>query len=356
MLRLTTYVAKTVLSATLIVCLSLMAIFFIITFLAQTATIGTGNYTALQAFLYVLLQIPSNLYLIMPMSALLGCLMGLGVLANNSELIVMRSIGYSIFQVGKGVILAGAILSIISLIIGGYIAPKSTSLAEFNKAFATDGKQAVLSNQSQQLWLKEGNNFIQLHKNRHTGHITDITKYTITNGNLSNISHAKQALYINSKWKMLNINNLKINKSNITKTTNKTQEWDSLLPPNLIQVISSNPQYLTIFSLIQYVYYSNNKTQNTQSIKLTIWNLLLQPLMIIILMLMAVPFCFGPMRSTAMGLKLVIGLGLGFIFYILDQFFTTITLVYNLPPFIGAITPCLIFLMILIFLFIKMRE
>ena len=352
MLKLTHYIAKTILSSTLIICISLISIFFIVTFLTQTNDIGSGKYGAFDALIYVLLQVPSNIYLIMPMSALLGCLMGLGILAGHSELIVMRSIGCSTFQIGKGVLLASVIISIFSLIIGGYIAPKASRIADLNKALLKDGNQSVLSDGSEQLWLKEGNNFIQFDKSPKTGEVNNISIFTIKNGNLFSISSAKNSAYKNSQWKLYNVKNIIIKKSNIQSTLHKEQIWNSLLPPQLVKVIGSDPKYLTLFSLIQYSIY----TENSENINLQIWNIILQPIMIAILMMMAVPFSFGSMRSSTLAIKLVIGLGLGFIFYIVDQFFGPVTIVYNLPAFLGAFIPCLIFFFILILLFIKMRE
>ena len=48
-----------------------------------------GGYGLLQALEYVLLTTPRRLYEMLPMAALIGCLIGLGTLASNSELTIM---------------------------------------------------------------------------------------------------------------------------------------------------------------------------------------------------------------------------------------------------------------------------
>jgi lipopolysaccharide export system permease protein len=73
-------------------------------------------------------------------------------------------------------------------------------------------------------------------------------------------------------------------------------------------------------------------------------------------MLIAVPFSLGSMRSSALGYKFIIGMLFGFSFYIINQTFGPFSLVYNLSAFWGAAIPSIIFVVILGFLFWKMRE
>ncbi len=56
-------------------------------------------------------------------------------------------------------------------------------------------------------------------------------------------------------------------------------------------------------------------------------------------MLMALSFIFGPLRSVPMGVRVVTGISFGFVFYVLDQIFGPLTLVYGIPPIIGALLP-----------------
>ena len=44
-----------------------------------------GSYDFIEAILYVLLKVPSTIYEYLPLSSLVGCLIGLGVLASSSE-------------------------------------------------------------------------------------------------------------------------------------------------------------------------------------------------------------------------------------------------------------------------------
>jgi lipopolysaccharide export system permease protein len=354
--KLTIYVAKTVLVTTIIVAVALMSIFIIITFLTQAGDIGEGNYSTLDAFLYVIYQVPGNLYFILPMSALIGCLMGLGLLANNSELIVMRAAGYSIFQISRGVLLAGAIIAIFAFILGAYIAPLTSKQAEFNRTVATDDSSTIIANTSEELWLKDRNDFIHVNKSMLTGDLSNIVRYNFKDGQLTNTTTAKTADYKDSQWQMEDVTSTTLSKTKITNQHTSAAIWDSLVPPKLLKVIGVNTRYLTIGSLIEYIQYNKSNHQDTQRTELSLWQIIFQPLTVIVLMMVAVPFIFGPMRSSAMGFKFILGLMLGFVFFIINQFFGPLTLVYNLPPFLGAALPFMLFVIALVLLFWRMRE
>ena len=64
-------------------------------FIGQQDDIGVGNYSALDAIVFVLLNLPEQAWALLPVSALIGSLMGLGSLARGSEITVIRATGVS---------------------------------------------------------------------------------------------------------------------------------------------------------------------------------------------------------------------------------------------------------------------
>ena len=356
MKRLTLYVASTVLYTSFIMILALTAIFFLFTYMAQAGDIGKGKFTALAAFLYVLYEVPANMYLIMPVCALLGGLMGLGLLANNSELIVMRASGQSITQISKGVLLAAFGLALLTFLTGAYIAPYFQKKAIVNKTLATGGNEALVLYARQTLWIREGNAFIHVGKNNLDGKLNNITKYVIDNNQLTLIDHADNALFTNQQWQVNNISSTQVSKDSSIVSHDKQQYWNNLLPPFLLKIITSNTVYLNLSELINYIKFNKEGQQSVNRIWLKFWQTCFQPISLIILMLIAVPFSLGLMRSSALGYKFIIGMLFGFSFYIVNQTLGPFSLVYNLSGFWGAAIPSIIFLIILSFLFWKIRE
>ena len=72
------------------------------------------------------------------------------------------------------------------------------------------------------------------------------------------------------------------------------------------------------------------------------------------MMMIAIPFIFGPLRSSTMGSKLLAGAAVGFGFNILNRFFGPLSHVYQWPPFLAAIIPTCIFALLGVYLMRRM--
>ena len=115
MRRLDLYLGGTVGLTIVMASLGLVGILGIFTFLEQIEDIR-HNYTTAAVFLYVLQSVPRMFYETIPYAALIGCLAGLGTLANNSELVVMRAAGISTWSIAFS-----AMKPAFLLVLGGFI-------------------------------------------------------------------------------------------------------------------------------------------------------------------------------------------------------------------------------------------
>ena len=70
---------------------------------------------------------------------------------------------------------------------------------------------------------------------------------------------------------------------------------------------------------------------------------------------MARSFILGPRRGVPMGGRVAMGICFGFLFYVLDQIFGPLSLVYNIPPILGALLPSGLFFVISMFLLLRKR-
>jgi len=134
------------------VLLTLGALFL---FISQQSDIGVGSYSAGDAFLFTMLNLPQQAFELLPIGALIGALMGLGHLASGSELVVTRASGVSVWRIAWPVGLAGLTLAVIMYGIGDYAAP---TMAQFAKREKTTLKLADVSFAgSSSAWVKDGN-------------------------------------------------------------------------------------------------------------------------------------------------------------------------------------------------------
>lgn len=343
--KLTRYIASTVLVSVLAAILVVAGIFLIFNFVVEANNTGQGSYTIAQAMMYTLLSLPDSLYLILPMAGLLGTLVGLGILAGHSELIAMRAAGVSVKQIAKIVCYSATVLMLISLLIGTYIGPVVQHMADVRRAIERTDQAVLLAPTA--TWLKDDNDFIYIGQSLPNGELLNVARYEIVQHQLQTIISAKSAQFKDQHWVLHNVVITSFNDKQISEKHYSEQDLQRLVPPNLLKVIVTQPQYLTLGGLWSFIHYQRANGIDVSQNEQQFWSILLQPVAILILMLMAVPFVFGPLRSSSMGLRLIAGLILGFAFFIVSQFFGPFSLLYDVPPFLGALLPNLLFAFIL---------
>ena len=122
------YIGKTIISTIGISLFLLISLSGIIRFIDQLRRIKV-DYDAFAVGIYSLLMVPKDLEVFFPMAALLGALIGLGMLASRSELIVMETAGFSRFKIALAVMKTALPLVLITMAIGEWVAPVSEQTA-----------------------------------------------------------------------------------------------------------------------------------------------------------------------------------------------------------------------------------
>jgi lipopolysaccharide export system permease protein len=98
------YIVKTMAFYTSGVMFVWLGIYAFLNFINEIDKIGQANYTALEAMLYVALDLPSVIYAHSSVIILLGSLLALGHLASTSQLVILRGSGVSIIKITKTVV------------------------------------------------------------------------------------------------------------------------------------------------------------------------------------------------------------------------------------------------------------
>ena len=348
--RIDRYIFKIVFSSFLIVSTIFCILFFIFTYLAQVTNnnAGVSNWDLI---LNTLFQLPGILYTLLPACAMVGALMGLSLLANNSEIIVLRSSGRSTMQISKGVILVGLIGSLTTMLFGGYIAPSLQKLADTN----------IVSYNTNNMWLKTPNgimNISRIDPQKKTAQ--NIRKFIIKDNKIDEIRFAKNAKYSHdARATVYDISTVKFPTQDgqkhieVTKHIPETS-WTNPIPISIAQVITINDNdYLNFNQLSEYML-SASQAKN-ESLSLKFWQEIFQPISLMILILLSVPLSIGSTRSSTLIIKLLLGAFFGFSFFIVNQIFGPIALILHIPPIFGAAGPTACALILLIYLFIKSK-
>jgi lipopolysaccharide export system permease protein len=99
------------------------------------------------------------------------------------------------------------------------------------------------------------------------------------------------------------------------------------------------PDQLSLLQLRQYIAHLSANVQDTRNFELAYWSKLTLPVSAAVMLLLAIPFVFGSIRSGGMGRNLFIGIMIGITFFATSKALGYIVLVYDMPPLVGAILP-----------------
>lgn len=351
------YIGRTILQSIMMTLFMLVSLSGIIKFVDQLRKVGQGEYSTLDAGLYTIMSIPKDIQIFFPMAALLGALMGLGALASRSELVVMQASGYSRLQVASSVMKTAIPLVILTMVVGEWLAPSGEQWARNYRAQKTSGASLLATKKG--MWAKDGNDFIYIQRVDSENRLNGITLYRMNDEHkLSSVMNAASAGYdsATNTWTLNQIRESVLKDTYvITGEQRLSMVWQTKLTPEKLNVAALDPEALSISGLYQYVSYLQQSGQDAGRYQLSLWKKVFAPLSVAVMMLMALSFIFGPLRSVPMGVRIVTGIACGFVFYVSNEIFGSLSLTYKFPPFLGALLPSLLFLAISLYLLIKRK-
>lgn len=336
------YLAKTVISAILLIILILLGLDLFITLAAELDDLGKGEYGLLKAIQFVLLALPQQVYQLFPPAGLLGCLLGLGLLNSRSELVVMRAVGMSMWRLTWAVARAGVLVILVVTVLGEWVGPHSMHVAKTVKALAKSSGQALATPHG--LWIRVDDNFIHIRSVLSSKRLQGITRYHFDGEqHLQLASYAKTAHFEDGHWVLHDVSRSLISSTGVSSEQVENVVWDIDLDPTVLSVAMTKPEEMTLHKLRTYVEYLEDNDLESNRYDLAFWNRVLQPLASLVMMLLAIPFILGPLRSSTLGLRLLAGVILGFGFYLTNAFFGPLSLVYRFPPLLAALLPIVLF-------------
>lgn len=340
MTRIKRYIAKSVAGAIAIVLLVVVALDFISELVEQLGRVQ-GKYNSYEAFIYAVLSIPSSIYDYLPLASLVGCLIGLGVLANTSELTVIRSAGVSIVQIIWAVMRPIWAYILVGVLLGEYITPTTDQYGESRKAIAL-GHQSALQGQ-RGVWNREGNQFMHFSAVLPNGKLYGVTKLDFSDqGQLLKSSYVESAIFQEDSWFERDVVSTILTPEKILTTQQATADWQSELSPRILDVLVLPPEGLPMQRLYYYGNYLEKQHQDPKEYRLAFWQKALQPLATASLVMIAISFIFGPLRQVTMGFRIFSGVIVGIVFRTSQDLLGPSSVIFGFPPLIAVLLPILV--------------
>ncbi|MDF1762344.1 MAG: LPS export ABC transporter permease LptG, partial [Oleibacter sp.] len=296
----------------------------------------------LQALEFMGLRLPRRAYEYMPMACLIGCLAGLGTMAGNSELTVMRAAGLSVRRISWSVIKPVILLMIASLLLAEFAIPTLERIAQSQKAVA-QGKGEALNNKGEGYWHREGNEFMRFRAIEPNGVLHGITLFDFDeNRELIKVTTAERALYQRQQWQMQKVKEMIITQDATKAITYDSLIWNSGLSPERLSVVMVEPRDMSISDLYRYANYLQHQDLNADNYLLSFWRKVTQPLGTFALVILGISFIFGPLRSVPAGSRIFSGILVGLVYKYLEEMLAPASIVFGFQPILASIIPIIL--------------
>jgi len=335
------YIARNVLGGTLLALLVLAGLDTLFAFIGEIDDIGRHDYGLIQALVYTALTVPRRIYELFPTSVLLGSLLSLGALAANSELTAMRAAGVPVARIVRSVLRAGLLMLVAVVLLGEAVAPLSEQRAQTLRSMAHSEQMHL---RSDGLWAKDGQRFIQVGAVLPDLRLLDLRIYELdAERRLTSSVEAEAARYEDGAWVLSGISRSVISEQAVRAEQVAEERWPRLIAPELFSVLTVEPGQMSAVTLAQYVTYLRDNQLDSAHFELAFWLRFVTPLSSLVMLLLAIPFVFGSMRTGGAGQRLFIGLLIGVGFHLLNRILNHMGIVYGLPPLLSATLPTLLF-------------
>lgn len=320
----------------------LLALSIFIVFVHAIADFGKFNFGLPELAHYVIMSQPRQLYELFPIIVLIGAIMGLSAMALNSELIAMRAAGVSIARIVGSAMKAGLVFVIVSVLLGEYVVPFAESVAQRDRAQAL---HESLQQRGSGLWLRDREAFVNIGEVLPDLSLLRVNIYHFSDSTrLRSQTFASRAKLQGEQWQLEDVRQSFIHDESVRFQHARGQVWDTTLTQDVVSVFAVVPEGLSMQQLYRYVEHLRQNNQEIERYQLAFWQKIFMPFATAVMVLLATPFVFRPVRSGGLGGRVFLGSMLGVIFTILNLISGYAGILYGLSPMLSALAPILLFL------------
>lgn len=305
---------------------------------------------------YISMRTPQIIQRFLPFSVLLGTLITMVTLNQNSEVISMKASGLSAHQVLAPLIIASLGIAAFAFVFNERIVTRAT--ATLNRWQKVEYAAIPMSSRVQaDIWVRDGNNLINAGAVEGRGaetRLSDIIIYRRANGELREILQAKAAMPAQGGWQMTEVSRFDVARGVTDKLG--TQILARGIGPDRFTLASVDPEGLSFIDLWAAIDDLEAAGRPTVALKSSLWHKLSGPLSTLLMPLLAAVAAFGVARSGRLFVRAVVGMALGFAYFVADNFGLAMGNLGIYPPLLAAWGPFCLFLLIGEFVLIKTEE
>jgi len=355
------YLTREIVGSVAFVLVGFLALFAFFDFINELDDIGRGGYKLQHAIGFVALGVPSRIYELMPIAALIGTIYALAQFAAHSEFTAMRAAGLGRRGALLAIVAVGAWFAVGTAVVGELLTPSAERLAQSVRLSAMGG---TVSGQFRSgLWIKDtvkdADGTVRRMRFVNVG---ELMPDTTLRGlrvfefdrefRLIEILEAEQASFVPPQtWQLRNAGQTVFEPKRVAddalalraqRTTLAERPWTSELTPDILGVLMVVPERMSAWNLARYVQHLRENQQRADRYEIALWKKLVYPIAVIVMMALALPFAYLQVRAGGIGYKVFAGIMMGVAFHFLNGLFSHLGLLNTWPAWLAASVPSLV--------------
>lgn len=344
---LTRYLGREIYASIALVFAALLMLFAFLDFIRELNSIGEGQYHLGYVLLFVLLIVPGHIYELFPVVVLVGTIFALVQMASNSEMTVYRASGASLWQMVGALFRIALPLVILSFVCGEFLAPPSERMAQRLRLKAQNA-QVSLKEFRSGVWVKDERSFVNVKNVMPDSSLSNIDIYRFDESyHLRDITHANRANFVEQGvWQLEGVLETRFGAEGVTIANRPSQEWRSALNPEIFSVLLVVPEQMSAWHLYQYTEHLRDNRQKTGRYEIAMWNKLVYPFAILVMMILALPFASYHRRAGGISAMIFMGIVLGLSFHFLGRLVGSLGALKDWQPFFSATAMTGVFLLL----------
>ncbi len=347
------YMMRTILSSTALVLVVLLALAGLFEFIAELDD-TQGDYQTAQAILYTALRLPNLAFEMLPIAALIGSLLGLGALAGNSEIIVMRSAGLSVSEMAGMVAFSGGVMLVLTGLLGEFIGPPLDFYARNMRVEAR--YQQGDDHTGNETWVKDGSVYLHLERVSPELEFGSLYMYRFEDDKLQSIAVAENSgIDKDDNWILENLRETQFQRDGVQVLQSSRSIESFEVNSDLLGSALAKPLSLSARELLTYIDYLDRNSLDATKYETEFWYRVSRTFTVLIMPILALAFVFGSLRTGGAGGRLMIGVVIGLAYYLASETLANSGQVFNLNPILVTWLPSVTLTAITLFALSRIR-
>lgn len=347
MILLDRYIASSYFKGMVPVLFLLLALFSLLALTEELEEVGEGTFRLIDAFLVILYTIPRRVVELMPATALLGGLMGLGALANHQELMAARASGLSKARMALPLFNATLVLVTLVVLMQSLLVPVTERMATELRSKALEATSFETAGRIE-FWTRSGDYFVHVRDVLYNRILEDVEIYgTDPSGRLQSLIQAERASITGATtWLLENVTRTRLSGMTAAEERIARMQWNDLLSREQAEVLMLPLEALAPHDLVLYIRHLQENELDTHQLRIIFWKQVSIAFAVIAMGLLSLPLLVGSTRAISASQRIVTGGLIGIVFYLLQQMSGHLAGLFVLPPALTIMAPVFVLLAI----------